>query len=131
MPTTEHECGQSKAESLVTVAEKVSIMRVGDTGIIVGKMFRFGIGNSVLVLSETELVIAIERNGRRDESGTESQTGASCLDADSNGDEVRKYLRIENGVRLVIQGQPWHPRAAIRRRTSMCGNRATAGGEIG
>jgi hypothetical protein len=57
---------------------------------------------SETVLSETILVLVIESNGRRDESRAVDQTGANGFEADSNGDEIRKYHRTRIGVLAFI-----------------------------
>jgi hypothetical protein len=42
--------------------------------------FILGLSNSVLALDETLLVLVTERNGRRNESRAEDQTGANCFE---------------------------------------------------
>jgi len=68
------------------------------------------------MLSETVLVLIIERNGYHDESRTENQTGTSCFHVDSSGDPkmriwidadacpwVIKEVLFRTGKRLGIE----------------------------
>jgi hypothetical protein len=62
----------------------------------------WALSNSVLVLSETVLVLVIERNGRRDESRTEDQTGANCFEL------TRIAMNSENITELESE-ELYHP----------------------